>query len=44
MKNRLVVDVHTHTVSSGHAYGTMEERGFRQAVMNAVIATFEKKF
>ena len=25
MKNRLVADIHTHTIASGHAYGTIRE-------------------
>ena len=25
MMKRLVVDIHTHTISSGHAYGTIRE-------------------
>ena len=25
MKNKLVVDIHTHTIASGHAYGTIRE-------------------
>ena len=25
MKNRIVVDLHTHTIASGHAYGTIRE-------------------
>ncbi|MBQ6333837.1 MAG: phosphatase [Erysipelotrichaceae bacterium] len=25
MKNRLVIDIHTHTIFSGHAYGTIRE-------------------
>ena len=25
MKNNLVLDIHTHTLASGHAYGTIRE-------------------
>ena len=25
MKNKLVLDLHTHTLASGHAYGTIRE-------------------
>ena len=25
MKNKLLLDVHTHTLASGHAYGTVRE-------------------
>ena len=25
MKNRILLDIHTHTIASGHAYGTVRE-------------------
>ena len=31
MKRKLVIDLHTHTIASGHAYGTLEENALAAA-------------